>query len=142
MAKKMQTDEIKNNLIEELSKNRPNLYEMLNTIKSFRQKIELFLPPEEKSTGKISFRDKDYSKFLMQENMKNVTSILQAELDVHRAIEGSIKNEYDLRTKSAPEEDFKSDGSFDHIREMLKNVNPETMDQLESIVSKVASRKE
>lgn len=140
MENKNDPKEVKTTLIDELSSNRPKLYTMLETISEFRKKMECFLPSE-KSEGKSDFRSKDYNKFAMQENMKHVTEILKAELDVHKAIEGSIKAEFELRSKADPEENLSTmEGSFDDIRSMLKNMDPQTAMELDSLIKVVSNR--
>lgn len=86
-----------NELINDVSNNRNKLNTILETISKFREKIDDLIPFEDKE--KPDFRNKGYNKFKMQENMKTVTEILKAELDVRKTIENSIKTEFDLRNK-------------------------------------------
>lgn len=132
-------------LIEDLSSNRENLKSMLETIESFRNKLETYIPSGPKNEdGKLNYRDKSYSKFMMQENMKNVTLILNAELDVRKTIENSIKNEIDLRRKlhgldKFESSDSKKESNFKNIREFSKKLKKSGNLQIIKDLNKVAN---
>lgn len=134
-----QNMDIRNKLIEEISSNRPKLYEMLKKVEKFREKIDEFLPFEQ-SSEKVDFRSKNYNKFSMQENMKHVTEILRAELDIHKTIEGSIKNEFELRNKIMSKEDDNVDGTFEDIRSKLKSLDPQSSKNLAELAKIVYSK--
>jgi len=77
-------------LLKELKNNRKDLHTMIDTISSFRDKIDTLLPEQA-----------DYRKrHLMVERMKNVTEILKSELAVRKQIDESIKLETDMRRKT------------------------------------------
>lgn len=114
-----------NNLIDELSNNRNQMKDMLNTISSFRKRINEFLP-EPAPEDKMNFRDKKYNKYLMTESMKTVTEILKTELDVRKTLEASIKNEIELRRK-VNEDEFiqrkEKDIDNEFLTRMIKEIN-------------------
>lgn len=80
---------IKIKLIEKISENRGEQYEMLDKIKQFRSKLDEFIPDS-----------KEYrSRYLAQEKIKAATDIIKAELEVRKSIDASLIKEIDLRSK-------------------------------------------
>lgn len=89
-------------LLKELKDNRVDLHEMIDTISTFREKVDTLLPE------KVEYRQ----RHLMVERMKNVTEIIKSELAVRKQIDESIKLETDMRRKSDDSEIMDQPGAI------------------------------
>jgi hypothetical protein len=78
-----------NELLEGISTNRDKYKDMLVDMETMRGHIDKLLPS-----------NMDYKKkFLFEERMKTITSILGTELDIRKSLENSYKLEIELRKK-------------------------------------------
>lgn len=82
-------------LVDELGLNREEMKEMLKDVISFRKKIDDLLPK------KIDFRN----KFIFEERMKTISTVLDTELKIRKQIDESIRSEISIRTKNAESTD-------------------------------------
>ncbi len=76
-------------LLEEISENRDSLHEMVVDIQEFKKHMHTVLPDTK------DFRN----KFVWEEKMKNIASILGVELSIRKEIGDSLKDEITLRNK-------------------------------------------
>ncbi len=100
-----------------IEENREHYKSMLNDVEKLRGQIDNLLPS-----------NMDYKKkFLFEERMKTISSILSTELDIRKSLEASYKLEFDLRKKHYDEVDDgenKSD-KIDMIARALSKMNSE-----------------
>lgn len=82
-------------LVEQLIKNRSELQDMIIDLKEFRKNLDILLPK------KLDYRH----KFLMEERMKAVTSILATELAIRKSIDSSLRTEFEFHRKGGGDED-------------------------------------
>jgi hypothetical protein len=85
-------------LIEDMKQNRGEMYDMLDDIKSFRKTLHILLP------DKVDFKN----RFILENKMKVLSSVLDTELSIRKQIDSSIKDEIGLRSKHL-EEDASTD---------------------------------
>jgi len=104
-------------LLSGIEENREHYKSMLNDVEKLRGQIDNLLPS-----------NMDYKKkFLFEERMKTISSILGTELDIRKSLEASYKLEFDLRKKHYDEVDDgenKSD-KIDMIARALSKMNTE-----------------
>lgn len=76
-------------LLEDLAKNRASLHEMIDDVSEFKKKMTELLPKS------LDFRN----KFIWEEKMKTISTILGTELSIRKQIDDSLKSEIGIRTK-------------------------------------------
>ena len=76
-------------LLKSFEENRDSLHEMVGDIEEFKKHMAKLLP------DKIDYR----SRFVWEEKMKTISTILGTELSIRKQIDDSIKNEINIRTK-------------------------------------------
>ncbi len=76
-------------LLSQFEQNRGALHDMIVDVHGFRKNLDKLLP------NKIDHRN----KFLWEEKMKTITSILATELSIRKQIDDSIKSEINIRSK-------------------------------------------
>ena len=76
-------------LLEDLAKNRTSLHEMIKDVEEFKTKMCELLPKQ------LDFRN----KFIWEEKMKTISTVLGTELSIRKQIDDSIKSEIGIRTK-------------------------------------------
>lgn len=102
-------------LLEGIEENRKHYGGMLTDIKDLREKIDALLP-----------KNMDYKKkYLFEERMKTITSIIGMELDVRKTLENSYKTEIELRRKltAAQEEEMDKAQRVQELAEALSSLN-------------------
>ena len=87
---KEDSGDIYDSLIEEVRSNRKNSRDMLDKIKGYVEKIDMLLP----TSNDIKH------KFVLEEKIKTISNLINSQLSVVRAIDDSVKMEFDLRKKS------------------------------------------
>lgn len=97
-------------LIDEIRNNREGAKKMLDRIRSFSDKLDTLLPKSD------DFRN----KFFLENKMKTLSEIINAELSIVKFLDDSVKTEVDLRKKLNADEDKK--GSNVSIIDLAKAV--------------------
>lgn len=104
---------------EEIKENRIGMYQNLDEIIKLRQTIALILPQNEKD-----FKQ----RYLLEARMKTISDILSSELSIRKAINDSLKLEFEVDRKTV--EDDNDDGNVEFFvkaakeLEKLKKVQP------------------
>jgi hypothetical protein len=101
-------------LLEDLAVNRNTLHEMVKDISEFKSKMTELLPKS------IDFRN----KFIWEEKMKTISTILGTELAIRKQIDDSIKSEINIRTKMDSDE---SDSGRDLIEAISRKIEDGTI---------------
>ena len=94
----MDSNEKYDELISEITKNRVEMAEMLDSAVTFRKQINGMIPTT------TDFK----KKWLLEEKMKLIVSIFNIELDIRKQTDSSLKSEIELRRKVSGEEQIKS----------------------------------
>lgn len=108
--------EQRQSLIDEIKKNRSGHYEILEKIKNYSSKLDVF-----------KIEDKDFrARGRAAEIAKAMTEVIKAELDIRKTIDNSAKLEYELRTKLDQEISSSSDGEkIGDIRDLFNQMEKE-----------------
>lgn len=77
-------------LIEQVKTNRLNTLEMLERIKKYTTQVDSMIP------NSTDFK----SRFVVESKIKAVTEIMNVQLNIQKAIDQSVKDEFELRRKS------------------------------------------
>lgn len=88
-------------LLNQLEENRVSLGDMINDVKGFRRDIDKLLPK------KLDFRN----KYMWEEKMKTISTVLSTELAIRKQIDDNIKSEITIREK-LEDSDIESDRDY------------------------------
>lgn len=100
-------NERKSKIIEELSTNRENLYDLLQSNVADRKALEKFKVTDD------DFKNRRSNMTLAVELTKTKSELINAELNIRKSIESSIKTEYELLTKFEKESSNKKEANID-----------------------------
>ena len=73
-------------LIDSISKNRQEMYDMIHDVQEFRKGLDTLLPKNNE------FKN----RFIWEERMKSISSLISTELSIRKAVDDSVKNEITL----------------------------------------------
>lgn len=90
-------------LLDDLATNRATLHDMVKDVSEFKTKMNELLPKS------LDFRN----KFIWEEKMKTISTILGTELAIRKQIDDSIKSEIGIRTKM-------EDGDVESGRDLIE----------------------
>jgi hypothetical protein len=100
-------NERKSKIIEELSSNRENLYELLNSNITDRKSLEKFKVTDD------DFKNRRSNMTLAVELTKTKSELINAELNIRKSIDSSIKTEYELLSKFEKDSANKKEANID-----------------------------
>lgn len=100
-------NERKSKIIEELSTNRENLYDLLQSNVSDRKALEKFKVTDD------DFKNRRSNMTLAVELTKTKSELINAELNIRKSIDSSIKTEYELLSKFEKDSSNKKEANID-----------------------------
>lgn len=100
-------DKRKTKIIKELSDNRKNLYDLLDSNISDRKTLEKFKVTDD------DFKNRRSNMTLAVELTKTKSELINAELNIRKTIDSSIKTEYELLTKFEKDSSNKKEMNVD-----------------------------
>lgn len=100
---KNNNEDIYNELLQDIRKNRLGYDDMLESISEVRKQVPEVLPKPILDSKDFRTKEK-YNRFAMEETMKAMSSIFTTELSIRKAKEVGLKTEFDIRRKLAGED--------------------------------------
>lgn len=109
-------NEEKNKLINEITKNRIEKYEARKIVRKYRDDLESF------KIEKDDFRNRTSNMSKALEKTKSMAEIIKIDLELSKAIDSSIKLEFELREKQEKQMSIENDNKNVDIREIHKQL--------------------